>query len=115
MRIIDSPTSFNNLWSARETAFDDMMKIVVDIDKGMMAADAELHADLETLLLENGSKTESIWGANLFPDKGIDHPDFIEYTALINIRPAMGNASMHVLKDDVRGRIHDIVHKLLVG
>ena len=30
--------------------------------------DAELHADLERLLLENGSAEEDLWGFNLYPD-----------------------------------------------
>lgn len=34
--------------------------------------------------MENESVHDSLWGANLY----FDRPDFIEFTALINIRPA---------------------------
>lgn len=33
-----------------------MMKAVVDINREMLAVNAELHSDLEQMLLENGSK-----------------------------------------------------------
>ena len=60
-----------------------MCKAVVDIERNVCAVDAELHADLESLLLENGSLQENLWGVNLYPLK--QKFDFIEYTSLINI------------------------------
>ena len=38
-----------------EMFFDDMIKCVVDIDRELVAVNADLHSDLEELLLENGS------------------------------------------------------------
>jgi len=40
---------------------------VVDVKKETMAVDAELHADEEKLLLENGSKQTDLWGINIYP------------------------------------------------
>ena len=37
-----------------ESFFDDMIKCVVDIKKELIAVNADLHSDLEELLLENG-------------------------------------------------------------
>lgn len=34
---------------------DEMVKAVADIDKGILALNAELHSDLEQMLLDNGS------------------------------------------------------------
>ena len=88
-----------------------MIKAVVDIDKKIIALDAELHADLENLLLQERSKQEHLWGINLFLDKG--KRGWIEYTALINIRPSMDNRSMEVESPDVQQQITEIVYKLI--
>ena len=60
--------------------FGDMVKGVVDIERELLALDADLHADLEALLLEDGSKQNDLWGINLYPD---DDEDFIEFDSLI--------------------------------
>ena len=88
-----------------------MIKAVVDIDNKIIALDAELHADLENLLLQERSKQEHLWGINLFLDKG--KRGWIEYTALINIRPSMGNPSMEVESPDVQQQITEIVYSLI--
>lgn len=45
-----------NLLLRGKNYFSDMsmMKAVVDIDRGIVAVNAELHSDLEQILLENG-------------------------------------------------------------
>ncbi|MCD6329586.1 MAG: hypothetical protein J7M10_04405, partial [Candidatus Cloacimonetes bacterium] len=82
MKIITEPTSLSELWLAREVEFEDMMKMVVDVEQEILAVDAELHADLEALLLDNDSRQFDLWGINIYPDK--NDKDFIEFTALIN-------------------------------
>lgn len=52
-----------------EKMFGGLVKGVVDIEKGVLAVDAELHADLEALLLEKGSKQNAVWGINLYPEQ----------------------------------------------
>ena len=91
--------------------FGDMIKCVADVDKGLLAIDAELHADLERLLLENGSQQTDLWGFNLYPDETGE--DFIEYDSLINIRSWQGNPSRDVLDQGVRDRIAIIVGKFI--
>jgi len=56
MQIITTPTPLNQLWSAREIEFEEMMKIVVDVEQEILAIDGEMHADLEQLLLVSGLK-----------------------------------------------------------
>ncbi len=99
------------IWEERETGLEDMIKIVVDIDLNIVAVDAEMHADLEQLLLKEGSDQQNLWGANIFPLR--DKEDQLEYTSLINIRPAMGNRSMLVNDEVIREKIKMIVDKLL--
>jgi hypothetical protein len=114
VKIILSPVSIVELWSSREAAFEDILKIVVDVEKNIFAADAELHADLEQILLEQGSRQEVLWGVNLYPLKGKESPDFLEYTAMINVRPSFGNKTMEVADQNIRDRIRDVVFRFLV-
>ena len=91
--------------------FEDMVKYVVDVERGVAAVGGELHADEEALLLEHGSRQDNLWGANYYPGRGPD--DCIEYTSLINIRPSAGNRSMSVEGEGLRARIREITHALI--
>jgi len=44
--------------------FGDMVKYVVDLERGVAAVGGDLHADAEALLLEDGSRHDDLWGAN---------------------------------------------------
>jgi hypothetical protein len=91
--------------------FEDMVKYVVDTARGIAAVGGELHADEEALLLEHGSRQDDLWGANYYPGRG-EH-GCIEYTALINIRPARGNRSMSIEDEGVRARVREITFALI--
>jgi uncharacterized protein DUF5674 len=91
--------------------FEDMVKVVVDVERRVMAVGGELHADAEALLLETGSIQEDLWGANYYPGRG--EGQCIEYTALINIRPAQGNRSMEVEDPELRRRIEELTFEIL--
>ena len=56
---------------------DEMVKAVADIDKGILALNAELHSDLEQLLLEQGSDQHSIYGFNIYFDGEIEYDSMI--------------------------------------
>ena len=109
--LIDSPITRSHLKNDYMNFFNTMTKAVVDIRKEQMVVDAELHADQEQVLLENGSSQEDLWGINLYPDKSAS--EFIEYTSLINIRPSQNNASMEVEDDSIKIKIREIVFKLI--
>jgi hypothetical protein len=80
------------------------IKIVVDIDSGLIAIGGMWHADAEKILLKNGSRQENLWGG------GIDmESKQIDYTALINIRPRQDNPSMEITDKDIRKRFLEIV------
>ena len=51
-----------------ETYFDDMIKCVVDVKREVLAINAELHSDLEELLLESGSDQHDLYGINILFD-----------------------------------------------
>lgn len=111
MIILERPISRAELKGYAANTFGDMIKCVADVEKGLLAIDADLHADLERMLLENGSEQSSLWGFNLYPEEVED--DFIEYDSLINIRSWQGNPSRDVLDKDVRERIASIVSKFI--
>lgn len=111
MIILEHPISRAELKKYAANTFGDMIKCVADVEKGLLAIDADLHADLERMMLENGSEQTSLWGFNLYPDEIGD--DFIEYDSLINIRSWQGNPSRDVLDKDVRERIASIVSKFI--
>ena len=91
--------------------FEDMVKYVVDVERGVAAVGGELQADEEALLLEHGSRQADLWGANYYPGRGEDA--CIEYTSLINIRPAQGNRSMVVEDEALRARVRDLTFQLI--
>jgi hypothetical protein len=111
MKIIESKLSRKELVTDHLTVFPTMVKAVVDVENELIAIDAELHADLELMLLEHGSKQENLWGINMFPLKKGN--GFIEYVALINIRPTMNNNSMDIENAQIRDKIKKIVDRFI--
>jgi hypothetical protein len=91
--------------------FDDMVKYVVDIERGLAAVGGELHADAEQILLQAGCRQEDLWGANYYPGRGPE--ECVEYTSLINIRPAQGNRGMLIADALVRERVRDLTFALI--
>jgi Protein of unknown function (DUF5674) len=94
-----------------ERFFEDMVKYVVDVERGVAAVGGELHADAEEALLADGSRQENLWGANYYPGRGPE--ECIEYTSLINIRPAQANRSMVVEDPETRKRLRAVTHDLI--
>jgi len=109
--LVESPLDSAELRRLVAAHFEDMVKYVVDVERGIAAVGGELHADEEALLLEHGSRQENLWGANYYPGRGVD--GCIEYTSLINIRPAQGNRSMVIADAAVRSRVRDITFELI--
>jgi hypothetical protein len=113
IRIINSKITRPELQKLAEDQFGDLVKAVVDIEQGIMAVGGELHADEETILLEQGSQQANLWGINLYPAEPKDK--WIEFDSVINIRPSAGNRSRGVDDPKVRGKISQIVNSLITG
>ena len=92
--------------------FGNLVKAVVDVERGVMAVDAELHADEEAFLLEQGSQQMNLWGINLYPELFGD--DFVEFDSMINLRPGQGNRSRGVDDAATREKILYVVRNLVV-
>jgi hypothetical protein len=112
MQIVADTIKLDGLKQLSAGMFGNMIKGVVDVEKELLALDAELHSDLEALLLENGSKQQNLWGINLYPQMTGD--DFIEFDSMINVRPSQGNNSRSVGNADIRAKISAIVKKKII-
>ncbi len=110
MKIITKTLSMDELKEMGAATFGDMVKAVVDIERGLLAVDAELHSDLEAVLLQDGSKQKDLWGINLYPETP-DEDFIIEFDSMINVRPSQGNRSWGVEDEGLRGKIVAIVNQ----
>lgn len=109
MKIISDIITLDELKNMASATFGDLVKAVVDVERDIIAVDAELHSDLEAALLENGSRQKDLWGINLYPD--MQGEGFIEFDSVINMRPSQGNRSRGVDDLQVRRKIFEIVSK----
>jgi len=109
MKIIEETITLDELKNMAAAIFGDLVKAVVDIDREIVALDAELHSDLEALLLEDGSRQKNLWGFNLYPEMQGD--EFVEFDSMINMRPSQDNKSRGVENKDMRKKILAIIAK----
>lgn len=87
--------------------FKDFIKIVIDIEKGILAAGGKLHADAEKMLIEMGSKNADLWGG------GFDlKNDTFDTQAMINIRSGT-NDNMEILDIRIRQKFLKIAKNIL--
>jgi len=105
--IITETISLAQVQSLAEKWHNTMVKGVVDVEKEIIALGGQWHMDANTVLIENGSTQEHIWGFNIYPDESGEHA--IEYISLINIRPAQNNRSMEVEDSRLRDTMKEIV------
>jgi hypothetical protein len=105
------PISFDDLRSLVPGRFHDFVKGVVDLRRGILVLDADMHADQEAVLLEEGSDQRDLWGINLYPQ--IDGPDWLEFDSMINLRPSFGNRSRGVEDPSTREAIARLVDSVV--
>lgn len=109
--IVDQKISKSQLQALAEERFGDMVKAVVDIERGTMAMGGELHADEEQVMLEQGSQQNNLWGINIYPQSPLDQR--VEFDSMINIRPSQGNRSRSVEDPKIQAQILTIVQQLV--
>jgi hypothetical protein len=107
MKIVRDLLTSEELKRMASAIFENMVKAVVDVERDLIALDAELHSDLEALLLQDGSKLKDLWGINLYPE--LQGDEFIEFDSMINMRPSQSNRSRSVESQFLREKITAIV------
>lgn len=89
--------------------YGNYIKVVIDIEKGILAGGAAMHYDEEQELLEYGCKQKNLWGG------GIDFDtNMIDYNSMINVRPNEGNLSREIQSQEIRDKFKVIVEKLFL-
>ncbi len=111
IKIIKNSISKKELLEIAKDFYIDMIKGVVDIERGILAVGGEYHIDANMVLVKNGSKQQNIWGFNWYFDRISD--ERIEYVSLINIRPSQGNKTMEVQDAFLRDIMKTIILKYL--
>ena len=108
MKVVEEKISISELKEMASRMFGNLVKAAVDVERGILVVDADLHSDEETYLLNNGSKQENIWGINIYPNE--DKEKMIEFDSMINLKPSFGNNSRGVEDKDIQKKITDIVN-----
>jgi Protein of unknown function (DUF5674) len=109
MKIVSESIGIESLREMASSFFGNMVKAVVDADRELIAIDAEMHSDLESVLLQDGSMQQHLWGVNLYPDEPDDK--FVEFDSMINVRPHYDNRTRGVESQEIRDKILSIVAK----
>lgn len=86
------------------------IKVVVDIEKGILAGGGAMHYDDERLLLEYGCKRENLWGGGIDLETGE-----LTYDSMINIRPNQGNPKREIQSEDIQKKFETIVEEVFKG
>ena len=90
--------------------YESMIKIVVDIRRRILAGGGEMHSDCESVLLDDSSEQDDLWGANWFPAE-----QRIAFESLINIRPRLGNRNILIQNEEIRKPVESITREILGG
>jgi hypothetical protein len=112
IKIVKEPIRKEDIKEIVAHQFGDMVKLVVDVEKEIMAIGGDLHADEEAVLIENGSGQKNLWGINYYLDRSPE--DTIEFDSMINLRPSQSNRSRNVEDSETRKKIVHIVNKLVL-
>lgn len=107
----EAPITLDELGRLAAGRFGDMVKGVVDLRRGIVLLDADMHADQEAELLAEGSAQRDLWGINLYP--GLVEADWLEFDSMINLRPSFGNRSRGVDDPAARDAIRTLVTRLV--
>jgi hypothetical protein len=105
------PIAIDDLRSLIPGRFRDFVKAVVDLRRGILLIDADMHADQEAALLAEGSDQRDLWGVNLYPQ--LEGADWIEFDSMINLRPSFGNRSRGIEDAETRAAVAAVVESLV--
>src|SRR3989338_5651234 len=110
IRIIEKPITRTEAREIAKEFYGNMVKGVVDVEREIIALGGEWHMDANSLIIESGSRQDTVWGFNFYTDDGR-----IAYTSLINIRPAQNNRKIEVEDEMLKGKMERIIRKLIVS
>lgn len=107
IRLIHDSISREDMAALAQEYSEELIKGVVDVDRGVVALGGRMHAEGEALLLQDGSKRSDLWGFTILPGKPADA--CLSYHSSINIRPRQGNRGIEIENPDLRARMRSII------
>ncbi len=111
IKIFKEPVALEDVRVIAQEIYRDMVKGVVDVERGAIALGGEWHMDANAILISDGSKQENVWGFNIHV---YEHGDSaLKFVSLINIRPTQGNRGMEIQDEELRKKIRAIVERLI--
>lgn len=111
IKIVRDKITKSELEELAKEFYVEMVKGVADIERDIIALGGEWHIDANSILIEDGSKQNNLWGFNIYLNKPKESR--LEYNSLINIRPKQGNRNMEIENEEIKNKIFDIVNKLV--
>jgi hypothetical protein len=113
MKVIKEKIEIGELKEMSEKMFGNLVKVMIDVEKEIMAVDAPMHSDLLEFLMEKENcEPKDLWGINIYPEKFGFGNDFIEFDSMMNFKPGLGNKSRGIEDEKIREKIIEIVKKL---
>lgn len=113
IKVVKESVSTEELKEIAREFYYPMIKGAIDVKEEVIAFGGEYHVDASSVLLQEGSKPENIWGFNINLDKEKNSSDWLEYVALINIKPSQNNRSMEIQNEEIRRKIREVLEKLI--
>ena len=93
--------------------FKELVKFVVDVEKGIVAFGGELHSDAQEVLVGKSSDVRNLWGGNLFLSEN-SKKVVVELSALINIKPSQKSFSVDIKDKEIQAKIEELLKKVIV-
>ena len=83
--------------------FDYYIKTVIDIEKKMCSAGMSRHFEGEQILLQQGSKQNTLWGGGIDADT-----KEIDFNSFINIRPRDNNTKHEIQNEEIKKKYKEL-------
>ncbi|HEY4514437.1 MAG TPA: DUF5674 family protein [Candidatus Paceibacterota bacterium] len=112
IQVVTDTIDSDDLREIAEEFYRSMIKGAIDIEKSIVAFGGEYHIDASNRLSEMGAQSKDIWGFNIRLDAPRD--SWVEYTALINIKPEAGNRDMIISDAATREKIKKILDTMII-
>lgn len=111
-KIITQKITSEELAEITKNNYETMVKVDVDIDRGILAIGGEWHSEGDELLHADGSEKNNVWGVNFYPWNPPEKR--IQYISLINIKPSLGHTKMQIQDPELQKKIRTIIEKFLL-
>jgi len=105
--ILSSKITPEQFEQAREV-YPDYIKTVIDVEKNILAVGGEYHVDCEQVLIQSGSKQSNLFGGGY---RISTHE--VEFMAMSNYKPALGQTTYEIADPEVRARLEKLTREFL--